>query len=338
MHRRNFLTQSATCGAHVLTLACFAPNLLRNAFAAQEIDKVVTTEKWGRLEKVHEGVWALISTPFESNDFTTVCNGGIIKGDSGVVVVESFNQPEGASWMAEQAKKLAGRFPTDIVSTHYHADHTGGHLGFYKDGRNPRLWLTDSTKKAAEKSFNESDKKDNDFKNVVSIDPKEGATIDLGNRSVKLIPRSGHTASDVTIELVEPKVVWCGDLFFNRMFPNYGDAIPSRLNTYVDSIIEAPDVTYVPGHGPIANLESMKKYKTFLAHIQESATSAFKAGKSIDEETKEFKMIDSLSEWVVWAPDNAKKAYTAWYRELKEQETKNSKAKRSSSQNSDSKS
>ncbi|MFK7769538.1 MAG: MBL fold metallo-hydrolase [Mariniblastus sp.] len=322
MHRRNFLNQSVTCGAHVLGLACFAPTLLRSAFAFQDADKVVVEEKWGRLEKVHEGVWALISTPFQSQDFTTVCNGGIIKGDKGVVVVESFMQPEGATWMAEQAKKLTGSYPTDIVSTHFHADHTGGHLGFYKDGRSPRLWLTDSTKTAAEKSFKERKMADNNFKNVVSIDAKEGATIDLGNRSVKLVPRSGHTSSDVTVELVEPKVVWCGDLFFNRMFPNYGDAIPSRLNTYVDSIIAAPDVTYVPGHGPVADLEALKKYKEFLAHIQSSATAAFKAGKAIEEETKDYKMIDSLSEWMVWSPDNATKAFAAWYRELEMAKTK----------------
>ena len=323
MNRRSFLSQSATCGAHVLTLACFAPNLLKNAFAAQDTDKVVVEEKWGRLEKVHEGVWALVSTPFETRDFTTVCNGGIIKGDKGVVVVESFNQKQGAVWMAEQAKRLAGSYPTDIVSTHYHGDHTGGHLGFYQDDRNPRLWLTESTKTAAEKSFKARKMEDNDFKNVVDIDSKEGATIDLGNRSVKLIPRSGHTASDVTIELVEPKVVWCGDLFFNRMFPNYTDAIPSQLNTYVDSIIEAKDVTYIPGHGPLADLEALKKYKMFLSHIEEKVTAAFKAGKSIKEETKDFKMIDSLSEWMVWSPNNATKAYEAWYRELENAKQQN---------------
>ena len=252
MHRRKFLKTSASCGAHVLGLAMFAPSLTRAAFAPQQDDNVVATEKWGRLERVHDGVWALISTPFgDEGDFTTVCNGGIIAGEKGVVAVESFMQTKGATWLAEQAKQLTGRWPTDVVSTHYHADHTAGHKGYFTEEHEPQIWLTEATRSAAEASFGERGMEDNDSQNVSTIDAENGGTIDLGNREVRLVTRRGHTSSDVTIELVEPKVVWCGDLFFNRMFPNYGDAIPGKLNEYSASIIETSDVTYVPGHGPM---------------------------------------------------------------------------------------
>jgi glyoxylase-like metal-dependent hydrolase (beta-lactamase superfamily II) len=318
MKRRDFLTSSVSCGAHVLSLAVFAPRMLRSALAPQEKSETVVEEKWGRIEKVHNGVWSLISTPFETNDFTTVCNGGIIAGDKRVLAVESFMQPKGATWLAEQAKKLTGKWPTDIVSTHFHADHPGGHLGYYNEKQKPNLWLTKSTKDAAEDSFSQREMENNEFKNVTLIKSEGETVIDLGNRKVRLVPRSGHTSSDVTIELVDPKVVWCGDLFFNRMFPNYGDAIPSRLKSYVDSILEAKDVTYVPGHGPVADLEAIQKYKTFLSFIEESAKTAFNEGKSIEEETKDFKLPENLSQWVVWSPDNAKKAYAAWFKELKD--------------------
>lgn len=315
MNRRGFLG-AATCGAHVLTLACFSPSLLRQAFANSDDREIEAKEKWGRLEKVHDGVWALISTPFTSRDFTTVCNGGIIQGEKGVLAIESFMQPAGATWIAEQAKRLTGSWPTDVVSTHYHADHSGGHRGYFKDGQSPRMWLTDATKNAAEKSFKERSMEGNSFRNVSSIDPKRGATIDLGNRQVKLVPRSGHTDSDVTIELVEPKVVWCGDLFFNRMFPNYSDAIPSRLNKYVASISAAPDVTYVPGHGPIADVAALETYKEFLGFIEQRATEAYQAGRPVEAETKEFKLPERFAKWLVWSPENAKNAFNAWYREL----------------------
>ena len=317
MDRRDFLKTSTSCGAHMLGLSLFAPKMFQQVLSPQDKDDVVAEEKWGRLEKIHDGVFSLISTPFTTQDFTTVCNGGIIAGDKGVLAVESFMQPIGATWLAEQAKRLTGRWPTDIVSTHFHADHTGGHLGYYTENQKPRLWLTESTKDAAEASFVERKMKDNGFKNVELIDGEKGATIDLGNRQVNLVPRSGHTPSDVTVELVEPKVVWCGDLFFNQVFPNYGDAIPSRLREYSETIIEASDVVYVPGHGPIADLDSLKKYKEFLAWIENQATSAFKLGNEIEVVTKDFKLPDEFSEWLVWSPENAKKAYAAWFRELK---------------------
>ena len=317
MNRRKFLTTSGSCSAHLLSLACVAPSLMRNVFAAQTAESIVVEEKWGRLEKIHEGAWALISTPFTTKDFTTVCNGGIIAGDKRVLAIESFMSPKGARWLAEQAQQLTGKWPTDIVSTHYHADHTAGHLGYHRPDNKPRLWLTEATKVTAEASFIERKMSNNEFQNVSLLKTDEATLLDLGNRRVKLVPRSGHTASDMTVELVEPKVVWCGDLFFNRMFPNYGDAIPTHLNQYVDEILQTQGVTYVPGHGPIADTEAVEKYQEFLMFLQESATTAFQAGKSFKEASKNFKLPKQLDRWMVWSPENASKAYAAWYRELK---------------------
>lgn len=321
MDRRNFLCNSASCGAHIFSMAMFAPTMLRSVFSIQEKDRVVAQAKWGRLEEIHEGVWALVSTPFgDKGDFTTVCNGGIIKGKTGVVAIESYMKASGASWMAEQAKKLTGRWPTDIVSTHYHADHTGGHLGYFpkdlEEKLQPRMWLTDATKTAAEKSFIDRKMENNEFKNVETIDAEKGTTVDLGDRKVKLIPRTGHTSSDITVELVEPRIVWTGDLFFNRMFPNYLDAVPSQLNTYANEMFEGKDVLYVPGHGPIADAASIKNYKEFLSWVEGKARESHKSKMDIESATKDFKLDDQFKDWLVWSPQNAANAFKAWYREL----------------------
>ena len=321
MNRRNFLCNSASCGAHVLSMAMFAPSFMRSIFTIQDQEKVAAEEKWGRLEQIHEGVWALVSTPFgDKGDFTTVCNGGIIKGSNGVLAIEAYMKQEGATWMAEQAKRLTGKWPTDVVSTHFHADHTGGHLGYFPDKiaekMQPRMWLTESTKAAAEKSFAQRKMENNEFKNVENIDAEKGATIDLGDRKIKLVPRSGHTPSDITVELIDPKIVWTGDLFFNRMFPNYSDAIPSRLNTYVDQIIGEKDVIFVPGHGPVADSDAVKTYKEFLGWVEDKARAAHKEKLDIEVVTKDFKLDDQFKDWLVWSPQNAKRAFAAWYREL----------------------
>lgn len=318
MRRRSFISNCLSCSAHVLGLAHFAPSMLRSAFNQQQERKVLAEEKWGRLEEISEGVLALISTPFDSRDFTTVCNGGLVVGDKGILAIESFMQPKGATWLAKQSKKLLGEWPTDVVSTHFHGDHTSGHKGYFVDGNKPKVWLTEFTRTSAEKSFAAQKMEGNDFENVSVIDTKKGAVVDLGNRKINLVNRSGHTNSDVTIEVVDPKVVWCGDLFFNRMFPNYGDAIPSRLEKYLDMITAEKEATYVPGHGPLADLAAMQQYKSLLQFVREAATKAFEAGDEIDASVKSFKLPDSLSKWIIWSPDNAKRAYTAWYRELKD--------------------
>ncbi|MEM7782747.1 MAG: MBL fold metallo-hydrolase [Planctomycetota bacterium] len=313
MNRRNFISGCGICGAHLFALSNLFPTRFRSIFEQEKSAEIEVTEPWGRIEKVADRTWALISTPFETNDFTTVCNGGIVQGDRGVLVVESYMRPEGAKWMAEQAKILTGKWPTDIVSTHHHADHSAGHLGFYSDSRNPRIWLTESTKESAEKGFAERNMQNNEFKNVSILNSTQTTTIDLGNRKVKVIPRSGHTQSDVTIELEDPKVIWCGDLFFNRMFPNYGDAIPNRIHQYVDGILSAPDAIYVPGHGPLANQAAFEEYKRFLGYVETEAKRSFDKGDKAKAGAAGFKLPESLKDWMIWSPQNAEKAFSAWY-------------------------
>lgn len=315
MNRRKFLTHSVTCGAHLLALSVVSPAFARSVFAIDD-KKILAKEKWARIEKIHDGVFGVISTPFDSRDFTTVCNGGIIVGDKGVLVVEAYMQKNGASWVEKQTEALCKAKPTDVVLTHYHGDHASGHKGFGSDKVRPKIWLTDATKDAAEESFKKQSQA-NEFENVQKLDGKKPTEIDLGNRKVKIVPRMGHTQSDVTIELVDPKVVFCGDLFFNRMFPNYLDATPTVLKKYVAEMSTEKDVTHVPGHGPISTPEDMNKYRDFLAFVEKSASDAFAAGKSSVEASKEFKLPKSMEDWMIWSPTVVQRSYDAWYRELK---------------------
>ncbi len=316
MKRREFL-RTGSCGAYVLSLAAVSPWMTRKVFAAQEENNVVAAEKWGRIEKIQDGIWALISLPFETQDFTTVCNGGIISGSRRTLVVEAFMQDKGAEWMSERALKLTGRRPTDIVCTHYHADHTAGHAGFEHQQKRPRIWLTESTLAAARDSLNQRQAGSGDFQNVQKMPADKPTEIDLGDRVVRVHPRQGHTASDVTIEVVDPKVVFCGDLFFNRIFPNYSDAVPPQLANYARQLNAANDQLFVPGHGPVADAAALKAYQDFLNYVEDRARTAFQAGKSAAQGAQEFNLPDSMSDWLIWSPQqNAPLAFQAWYKVL----------------------
>ena len=127
--RRDFVARSGTCAAHLALAAAVAPDALRAAWARMPLGSVVATEPFGSLEQVADGIWALISTPL-GGDRTTLSNGGIIAGRSGVVAIEGFNQPAGAAWLGAKARELTGRWPTHVVVTHYHADHANGVAGY----------------------------------------------------------------------------------------------------------------------------------------------------------------------------------------------------------------
>ncbi|MGI9240256.1 MAG: MBL fold metallo-hydrolase [Verrucomicrobiales bacterium] len=321
MNRRSFLNQSTSCSAHILALGCVGSSLAGRVFAAADERRVVAREKWGRLEQVAPGAWALISTPFDTSDFKTVCNGGIVAGETGVLAIEAMMQPAGAAWLADQAKALTGRRPSDVVITHFHGDHSTGHSGYTSGGNSPRIWLTGETRKAAERDFAKKDPQVPAFARVEMVGAGGPTTIDLGGREVKVIPRRGHTSSDVTIELSDPKIVWTGDLFFNRMFPNYGDAKPDLLNQFGEHLGKLDkDVVIVPGHGPIADRPAVQNYRDFLAVVQAGATKAHRAGDGVEVAAEAFKLPESMSEWMIWSPDNIKKAFAAWYRVLGKQD------------------
>ena len=89
-------------------------------------------------------------------------------------------------------------------------------------------------------------------KGAVMLSAMEPTIIDLGGRSVKLIPRGGHTDSDVTLELDDPSIVFCGDLVWNSMFPNFVDTVPTKMIASVKAFKRARATAYVPGHGPLA--------------------------------------------------------------------------------------
>ena len=313
MKRRSFLQSTASCSAHLAGLAAFAGH--RQIFAKASPGKVVAETKFARLEQVAPGVFAMISTAFDTKDFTTVCNGGIIAGETGVLAIEGTMQPAGASWLAGQAKALTGRHPTDLIVTHFHGDHVNGHPGYIIEGTSPKTWITESTRKAAEENFANADPKIPSFKNVQPLATTGATEIDLGGRTVRILPKSGHTASDATIETSDPKVVWTGDLFFNRVFPNYGDATPPMLDTFATEMLGfGSDTIIIPGHGPVAGQPAVKLYQDFLAEIRSAATTAHKAGTPSERASTDYKLPDSLSDWIVWSPENIKKAFAAWYR------------------------
>jgi glyoxylase-like metal-dependent hydrolase (beta-lactamase superfamily II) len=317
--RRDFIRISAGCGAHLFLLSAFAPARAARVFEASA-GEIRAQEPWGRIEEVADGVWALISTPLQ--DRTTLCNGGIIRGQSGVLVVESFARPEGASWLAGRARALTGRWPDHVILTHYHGDHTGGVAGFAREeGAPPAIHATMVTRdlvrrQDAQRNEDPASTRSTMLAGATEIEASTESTLDLGGRNVRIIPRQGHTQSDVTIEMDDPAVVFCGDLVWNRMFPNYVDATPSHLSRDVRALIRESDAAYVPGHGPRADRADMDRYVTLLDSVEAAARSAKARGMSAADAAVEYRVPDSLGEWTLFNPRYYETAIGAWLNEL----------------------
>ncbi|HYC03344.1 MAG TPA: MBL fold metallo-hydrolase [Azospirillaceae bacterium] len=327
--RRGFLGHALGCGAYVMAGLALASVPERRAFAADKADAALVTTPFARIEKVADGAWAVISTPFGPNgargDRTTLSNGGIIAGRDGVLLVEGFMTPEGAAWLSAAAEQLTGRRPTHVVVTHYHADHVGGLAGYSRDGKGPEIVATSRTKDlVAERVAAPTGEAKNGLRPTsgrvalptLLLEGDGPAEIDLGGRTVRLVPASGHTDSDLRVELVEPRVVFAGDLVWQGIFPNYVDAVPSKWAAAVRDILKEDQAAIVPGHGGAGTGRSLRPFLDLLGSVEQAARAAHKAGKPADIAGAEFKPDAALGNWTLFSPRFHGTAFAAWYKEL----------------------
>ncbi len=373
MNRRQFVAGSAGCASWIAGAAAFlSPSALRawsdgrGGMGASgplgvggQDRQVVARTPFARIEQLGDGLYAIVSTPLDG-DYTTVCNGGIIGGREGTIVVESFATPEGGAWAARQARELTGRWPTHLIVTHYHGDHAAGVAGFAQAGagaEEPELRTTETTRELVVGGPGDA-AANAPWADMVVV-PEDGPVeIDLGGVVASVAPRGGHTASDLTVEVRagggggvgvgaggsgggrgwggggaggggvggsgegggpahdEAEIIWCGDLVWNAMFPNFVDAAPTRLSREVRRLAGRGAATFVPGHGPVADATAMSRYVALLDSVEEAARAGWRRGMSADEVADSYEVPAGLGEWVMFNPNYYLRAVQAWMGEV----------------------
>lgn len=314
--RREFLGSTSSCAAHLALLSTVPASWLKSAWASRPVGSIVAREPFGTLEKVADGVWALISNPL-GGDMTTVSNGGIIAGRNGVLAIEGLYKPEGAAWLAGKARELTGKWPTHVAVTHYHADHANGVAGYMTAADRPSVRATTTTSALVLEKNGADPARADALKDVTAIAMNAPSSLDLGGVTVRFMPRLGHTASDVSVELESPSIIFCGDLLWNAMIPNYVDAVPSKLSQSVRALRRQKPTLYVPGHGALAHEEEFDRYVVVIDEIEKAARAGHTAGKTAAEAAAGFALPESVGKWVLFSPQYYERAIGAWYKELR---------------------
>jgi len=327
LNRRSFLSGAATLTA----LAACSAKRGQAANAQEPFGEVVDDQAFASLQKIGENIWAVVSKPLNpdgSFNPQTVCNGGLVAGADRVVAIDAFLQPTGAQWLSEQAEAVLGRPITDVIVTHFHADHSGGLAGFQRGAEGPEIIATETTRKLIYERYAGPARplEGTPFSapavrpvlpTRIMTDESQPAQIDLGGgRTLTLDPKKGHTPSDLAIHVDDAPVIFAGDLVWAGIFHNYVDAIPSHLTPAVKDLLKDPNKTIVTGHGYIAKAGDLGDYVSLLELVEDKARASYVAGKTPAEGAKDFTVPESLGAWTLFNPGYYETAFEAWRREL----------------------
>jgi cyclase len=221
-------------------------------------------------------------------------------GEDGILMVDDQFAPL-AGKIKAALKKLSDQPIRYLINTHFHGDHTGGNAEF---AGQTTILAHDNVRKRLESGATV-------LGGAVAPSPagalpvitfSRDTTIHFNGETIHAlhVPK-GHTDGDSVIFFEKAKVVHMGDDFVTYGFPfvdvQNGGSVSGMISGLEKLVKTLPaDVKVIPGHGPISNLEDVRKFITMLKETREIVAKGRKTGKSL-EQLKEEKVLDKFAEW-----------------------------------------
>jgi glyoxylase-like metal-dependent hydrolase (beta-lactamase superfamily II) len=207
-------------------------------------------------------------------------NIGVSVGPDGILIVDDQFAPLAEKIEAALHKLHPGKLRF-LLNTHFHGDHTGGNAHFGAMGAdivahaNVRKRLADkSGAKPAE---------------LPVLTFKQSASVHFNGDEIELLHHGpGHTDGDSVIYFTGANVVHMGDQFFNGRFPfidlGSGGDVRGYLKTVETVLKQIPaDAKIIPGHGPLANVDDLKKSRDMLIECIGMIEKAVAEGKTLEQ-------------------------------------------------------
>lgn len=201
----------------------------------------------------------------------------------GVILIDDKYEQDHDGIM-EKVKSITNQPVKYILSTHYHADHSGGNSKFLPTAE----------------IISTANARTNILKQIQSNAPPgvmparvtftQETTVHLGGKEVRArYMGRGHTDGDAFIYFPALKVIHTGDMMANNTplidYPGGGSVI--EWTKTLDAVMKEFDFdTVIPGHGAITNKAGLLAYRNYVEKLRNRATELIRGGKSQDEVAK----------------------------------------------------
>ena len=275
-------TQAARAGAWRLVAALTAMCAL-SAPAGAWAQAPAPTALPFVLKSIGPGVYAAIDGP----EHRSGSNAGFVIGDDGVLVVDSFFNPEATKALLGEIRKLTPKPVRYVVNTHYHIDHTAGDNVLREAGaiiiahRNVRGWVRTENIHLLGDRITPDQRALVEALALPDLVTDKDLTVWLGNRKIVVRTVLGHTGGDLVISVPDAKVLFCGDILWRRVSPNIIDGTVSQwiaTAAAFQRLPDAKDMTFVPGHGDLARVADVADFQAYLTDLSSMTAEQRRAG------------------------------------------------------------
>ncbi|MBV8053523.1 MAG: MBL fold metallo-hydrolase [Acidobacteriaceae bacterium] len=235
-------------------------------------------------------------------------NIGASVGDDGIVVVDDQYAPM-ADKIKAALKSVTDKPVRFVINTHYHEDHTRGNAIFQQTAP---IIAQDNVRKRLEEGGTagnygavkfEAKPQPKEALPIITFD--HDVTVHLNGEDIRALHfPHGHTDGDSVIFFPKSNVVHMGDDFVTYGFPfvdlSGGGSVEGMIAAIDEIIPKLPaDVKVIPGHGPVSNLDDVRRFVTMLKDTRAAVQSGIKQGKTLGQLRTE----NVLGPWQKWSGD-----------------------------------
>lgn len=211
-----------------------------------------------------------------------ISNAGFVITPGGVVVVDALGSPHMAERLLKAIARLTDKPVTDVIVTHYHADHIYGLQVFKARGariiahEGGREYLqSDTARLRLEASRTDLAPWIDGATRLVPADEWVSGPYRFERGGVEfLIDHVGpsHTPEDLTVFVPSERLLFAGDLFFNGRLPFVGKADSSQWIRSLETLLTRHAAVVVPGHGRVSRdpAHDIGITRDYLRHLRET--------------------------------------------------------------------
>lgn len=252
------------------------------------------------MSEVADGIFAYVqgNGPYGNAGFS---NAGLVVGPDYCVVVDTLGTSSMHDGFLQSIRRVTNKPVGLVLITHHHVDHVLGTHRFMPARvvchRQCRAHILAGRDTMVDRWRTMRPLLAPDIPDMPVIVPDmtfdDRISIHLGDRELIFFhPGTAHTDGDAAVLIPDAKLLFTGDLFFNRVCPA---AFQGDIDGWIDAVEKmlALDITtIVPGHGPVAGREALRDMLRYLTLIRDGARSAHARGLDVKAAVQSMELGD----------------------------------------------